>query len=349
MRVVKSPTFSFSGSRLRKIAAHESRLSDLARLFDAEVVQGTDESVVAIRGLLESLERPIYRLANQSTMSLKSLESERFLKLLQWLSPVPYSRHHEYYSEIRLKTTGKWLQNHPEYIRWNRSSSSSLLLIHGVRGSGKTILASAVVDSVLKQNSEKTQHAQLAYFYCAKNGFEPERSDPDDILRSLVRQLTFSTETQKNVYEGLVIDYERREAEAKLDGFDVPRLRTGECIKMILDLTALNPLVLIIDAIDEVQASRRHELIDGLNDIIAKAANVVKVLLTTRNDSHIFALLPETQRISILKSDNAGDIEKFVRRSVAHAIETRRLLNGNVKKVMQEDIIQLLLKGAGEM
>ncbi|KAL8789942.1 MAG: hypothetical protein Q9195_006603 [Heterodermia aff. obscurata] len=349
VRTVKSLALSPSDSYSREIAAKESTISDLARLFDAEMAQVTDQNVEAIRGLLENLEKPIIRLADHSTMSLRSLESGKFLALLRWLSPVPFSRHHECNSEIRLETTGDWLLGHPSYLGWNRSSSSSLLLLHGVQGSGKTILASAVIDSFLQKTIGETHHAQVAYFYCAKNGFEAERSDPDDILRSLVRQLTFSTETQRVVHESLVIEYDRREAEAQLDGFDTPRLRSAECINLILDLAALNPLVLIIDAIDEVRNSRRHELIDGMNAIISRAGNVVKIFLTTRNDSQIFALLPETQSLCIHESDNARDVEKFVRRTVAHAVQTRRLLNGNVTESFQEDIIQLLIKGAREM
>ena len=192
-------------------------------------------------------------------MGLKS--SLLGLLLLHWLSPVPFSKHYGSFSEIRLKTTGDWLLSHPGYMDFNRSTSSSLLLIHVARRFVKTILAAAFVGSGLEHTAKKTQHEPVACFYCANNDvFEPERSESDDILRSLVRRHTFRIETQRNIHEGLAIEHEQPEAETKLDGFDMPRLHWTECIKLISENTALNPLVLIVDAIDEVEDGRRHNL-----------------------------------------------------------------------------------------
>ncbi|KAL8707486.1 MAG: hypothetical protein Q9225_007745, partial [Loekoesia sp. 1 TL-2023] len=276
-RVVKSALGPSEENQMQHIAAQEAKVSALARLFDAEVAKDTSQSVAAVRSLLENLEAPINRLADQAIMSIKALEEHKYLELLRWLSSIPFSRHHENHSETRIATSGRWLFSHPEYLGWNRSSSSSLLVLHGVLGSGKTTLASAVIDSILEENTGKASPAHVAYFYCAKNTFEPERSDPDEILRSLVRQLTFNNDRQRKVHETLAIEYERREAEARLDGFDVPKLRSAECIRLILDMAASNPAVIIIDAVDEVQDNRQHELLDGLHRIIQDAANVVKI------------------------------------------------------------------------
>ena len=49
----------------------------------------------------------------------------------------------------------------------------------------------------------------------------------------IVRQLACTSQSQKNIHDALVNDYERREAQAKIDGFDMPRLCITECIKLI--------------------------------------------------------------------------------------------------------------------
>lgn len=335
--------------QMQKIVAQEAKLSNLAKLVNAEIDQDTSKSVAAVRNLLEGLRTPINRLANQATLSTQTLQENQYLKLLRWLSSVPFSRHHERHSENRIPGSGRWLLDHPQYLSWKSSSSSSTLLLHGVLGSGKTSLASTVVDSFLEESPGRPLPAPLAYFYCAKNAFEPERADPDEVMRSLVRQLTFTSGTQRNVYDILLTEYERREAEARIDGFDVPRLRIAECIRLILDVTGSISAAIVIDAIDEIQETRRYELLDGLSRIATESASVVKVFVTSRDNSNILALLPGARTIRIHKFDNRADMELFVRHHVLLAVQSRRLLNGNVSEDLQGFLIQSLLEGAGEM
>ena len=177
---------------LRKIVAHKVKISELASLADAKSLRHTGDGVLAVWNLLQTLSRPLSRLTDQATVSLKTLQENKYLELLRWLSTVPFSRYHERHAELRVPQTGRWILNHSQYLQWRSSSTSSIMLLHGALGSGKTSLASAVVDSFLEDISEQVCPAQLAYFYCAKNAFEPERADPSEIMRSLVRQLSFS-------------------------------------------------------------------------------------------------------------------------------------------------------------
>lgn len=131
-------------------------------------------------------------------------------------------------------------------------------------------------------------------------------------MRSPVRQLTFTRNHQHTVHEALVTEYERRKAEAELDGFDMPRLRVQQCLQLVVDILGQDPAVLIIDAIDEVEETRRHELLNALKQIVAQNASVVKVFITSRNDSTVFTLAPDTQKICVNSSDSRSDMEIFV-------------------------------------
>lgn len=334
---------------MEKILAQKAKVSNLANLVNTEIQQNVDQNVVAVRHILEALDNPIKRLVDQATMSTKTLQEHEYLELLHWLSSVPFSRHHERHSESRVPDSGKWLLDHPQYLSWKRSSTSSMLLLHGTVGSGKTSLVSAVVDSFFRESSGRVSPAPFAYFYCAKNAFELERADPDEIMRSIVRQLTFSEDAQRNVHKTLLADYERRQAEAKIDGFDVPRLRVAECIRLILDITDSNPAAIIIDAVDEAQESRRHELLDALNRITKESASVVKIFITSRDNNSIFTLLSDAPKIRIHSHDNRVDMELFVRHHITLTVQSRRLLNGNLSESLQEDMAETLLDGADEM
>ncbi|KAI4282672.1 MAG: hypothetical protein L6R38_002762 [Xanthoria sp. 2 TBL-2021] len=216
--------------QMQKIEIQESRVLNIAKLVDAELGQDTNNNVKTVRDLLTRLEGPMERLAQQTNASFAALRQDQRLEILRWLSPIPFSRHHEAYAGNRVPSTGNWLLNHPRYREWDIASSSSIVLLHGVPGSGKTAVVSAVVDRFLSQSPGQASLTGLAYFYCSKNPSEPERSDPDEIMRSLVRQLAFTRNHQHTVHEALVTDYERRKAEAKLDGFDMPRLRFAQCV-----------------------------------------------------------------------------------------------------------------------
>jgi Cdc6-like AAA superfamily ATPase len=339
VRMVKSSFQYDEDQQMRKIVAQEAKVSSLAILSDAKIQQDTSKD----------LEKPMNRLVDQAAVGAKTLEENQYREVLSWLSPVPFVRHHERHSESRIPGSGKWLLDHPQYLSWRNSSNSLILLLHGIKGSGKTFLASAVVDSFFKESSKQTSSAPIAYFYCAKNASELERADPDEIMRSIVRQLTLINPAQRLVYEALLIECGRRKVEAKIDGFDLSRLRVEECVKLILNVTSSNPAVIVVDALDEIQEDRRHELVDALKQIITKSESVIKILITTRDNSNVIALLSDASKLRIYDHDNRADMKLFVHHHVTLAIQGCNLLNENVSNDPQENLVHALLNGAKEM
>ena len=144
-------------------------------------------------------------------------------------------------------------------------------------------------------------------------------------------------------------EYERREAESKVDGFEVPRMRISECVQLILDLTRSNPATIVVDAVDEEQENRQYELLEALKQIMDGLSSVVNVFITSRDNSTVFAQLPAAQSIRIDSDDTQDDMKLFVRYHVALAAESRGLLHGNVPDKLQEDLVEALLDGAKEM
>ncbi|EYE91616.1 uncharacterized protein EURHEDRAFT_239391 [Aspergillus ruber CBS 135680] len=193
--------------------------------------------------------------------------------------------HHMIHSRKRISGSGKWSLNHPQYQKWKHTSTSSILVLHVIFGSGKTSLASNVVGSFMQElpGQNGSVAAPLTYFSCARSTFEPSRSNPNEVMRSIVQQLAFGRNSERKVHEIVVTDYERRQAEAELNGSDIPRLSVTECVALILDLTNFNPATIVIDALDEIQESHRHKLIQALDKIIKRSASVVKVLMTCQD------------------------------------------------------------------
>lgn len=333
---------------MKQIELQEKRVADLKALADAEDIKATGENVSAIQLLMESLEEPILRVADQTTVIMKSLEKSQHSRLMQWLSSTPFMGHHLIYSRKRIPGSGKWFLNHPQYQKWKFMSSSCILVLHGIPGSGKTSPASNFVDSFMQESSGQNSSvaAPLAYFYCARSTFEPSRSKPDEFMRSIVRQLAFGRGSERKVHEIVVTDYERRKSEAELNGSDIPGLCVTEYVALILDLTHFNPATIMIDALDEIQESQQHELIQALDEIAKRSASV-KVLMTCRDQ--FVRLTPDGPKVRIQSSECQDDMINFVRHHVSEAIQSRRLLGGDVTEALREDLIHTLVRGAKEM
>lgn len=73
------------------------------------------------------------------TIDKRSGEEDR-LRILAWLSPIPYFQHHKMvYGEL-LQGTGRWLLEDSQHVEWRDTSQSAMLWLHGIPGSGKSKL-----------------------------------------------------------------------------------------------------------------------------------------------------------------------------------------------------------------
>ncbi|KAL2047281.1 hypothetical protein N7G274_001300 [Stereocaulon virgatum] len=116
------------------------------------------------------------------------------------------------YSKERLGNTGEWLLALKPYRNWIRAEGSSLLWLHGLPGTGKSTLCSAVIDDLRSCREEKD-----LVIYCFLED-APGRPDsakyilrtiayqlranlyslaPDHLLRSILKTVEVETETDK--------------------------------------------------------------------------------------------------------------------------------------------------------
>ena len=205
------------------------------------------------------------------------------------------------------------------------------------------------MDSFLQESSGQASAAPIAYFYCTKNPAETERSNPDEIMRSILRQLTVSHVFSSTIHERVLEEYKRRQEVAKVDGFGITRLQAAECVRLILDTTAANPATIVLDAVDEIQSDLRHILLSALIQIVQDSLSVVKVFVTSRDDSNIRALLSDAMAVRIHNEHTQKDMDEFVHQEVSSAIQNRRILNGVVSDNLKQGLMSVLIAGAGGM
>ncbi|KAI0439524.1 ankyrin repeat-containing domain protein [Xylaria telfairii] len=331
-----------------KILNREAGLLEVAGLSDSDKLYYTEDPDT--RGLIE-----------ETGVSDKDLGEAKQLLLAQWLSKVPVSANHALKSEERMLDSAKWLLDHREYRSWKDSRSSAALLLHGIAGSGKSMICSAVIDSYLNDQASNYQTARVAYFYCVDCKFEPERSKPVEILRSILKQLAIDQSRQNVVPDFIRSEFDRRVVQSNVDGLDVQKLCIQDCVKLIQQVTIECPVTIIIDALDQIEEYSRPSLMEALGQIMTGSLNVVKVFLTNRNDSSLFAFLSEdpekcpmlgnadVQKIRVSREDTRSDMEAYVKLQLSIMESGRQLLKGDVSPRLSQFLVDKLVDGAGEM
>jgi hypothetical protein len=81
------------------------------------------------------------RMASRLSDLVDGLQREDRSKILQWISTIPYSLHHQAVRKDRLPDSGDWMLRNARFKEWMESSSSATLWLHGIPGSGKSKLA----------------------------------------------------------------------------------------------------------------------------------------------------------------------------------------------------------------
>ncbi|KAF9777775.1 hypothetical protein IL306_004320 [Fusarium sp. DS 682] len=293
---------------------------------------------------LRLIQTTVLRVKDQISSNTKRIDEEDAMKMVCWLSTSPFSIHHDTIAQSRTPGFGRWLLQHEKYKDWCASSSPSTLWIHGITGSGKTHLFSVIVDSLLAERDLDPASTPFAYFYCLNSESEPERSSVDGILRSNLRQLTI-TESQNDVRDFLHSDFQRRSKSARLQGLDLSRLTRKECVDRIIQVADEDPITILLDDIDQVEDEHCHLLLDCLTQIMSKAGNVVKVLMTSRNSLDVLSLIPSAKELVITADKVQDDMSKFITQKIDEA----RLVGGRLSSSVRDTLANALLDGAGEM
>ncbi|KAJ5090117.1 NACHT nucleoside triphosphatase [Penicillium argentinense] len=252
--------------------------------------------------ILHTLEAPIARVDEGVSSLLKYVDEKERIELLEWISAVPFRKHHYTVQEARTPGTGEWLLKHNYFCDWKAKRSSTLFWLQGNPGTGKTYLTSTVIDWVRDQPSKGNDEG-FAFFYC---GRDEKHTQPLTILQSFVRQLSTTRSNPASMQAKLQASCK----EAREEGTN---FRFGQCKDRILaSLDIYQRTTLVIDALDECDPASRDELIEALQLFMAESKRVVRIFISSRPDPSIENLLKSSPNVGIRADDNQGDIEKFL-------------------------------------
>ena len=202
------------------------------------------------------------------------------------------------------------------------------------------MLISNIIDHV--QTHVSQQEAGLAYFYCAIA--EPERSDAAEILRSIVRQLSFC-DVGRPVRAAALEAYSQKRTEADEQRVPLEKLNIDECVKIIVALLKDDPAFIILDGLDECERTQHQEILHALQVIIEESPMIIKIVLSSRDEISIREVLlgfPGLY-ISSIEPKPLTDIQLYVEAKIQRAIVTKRLLGGRATRPLINQIVNTLV------
>lgn len=335
------------------VYSQEQEVLKWTALSDSELSQATNTQAASIIDKMavisRKLDADLPRLIDTSLAMRNAIDEEKLSNILSWLCMVPTTLHLRDIATRRMPGSGLWLLNHTDFHTWHTSSSSAILLLHGVRGCGKSTIASFVVDqfqqpSVVPGASPVT----CAYFFCDDSNAEPERGRTESILRGLIRQLAVDSVT-RSIDQAVLSSYEKRLEAAQRIRVDMARLSVEESLSMLLDLTTTNPAYIVIDAIDQLGQDERAVLIETMKKLVDQSASIIKVFFTSCNNAHVEGLLLGTTKLRVTSDCVQTDVREFANRQVEEANARRRVLNGTATNKLIDKMKEHLISRAGEM
>lgn len=303
--------------------------ADISNVKDSlrDVADGVAELRIGQSGKeIESLSGPL-------SLFLYNI-GERREKIHRWLSaPDPSSNQNQAYRK-RQGTTGSWFLNSNHYADW-KTTSDSLLWLHGIPGCGKTILSSAIVEDVLCYCDTRPTLA-VTYFYFDFNDDAKQRHQ--EMLRSLLWQLSFQS---TDAFEGLHSLFDSCGG-----GAGQP---THEALLMNLKkvMQGFEETFVVLDALDECK--ERFELLQDIRTITAWELRKLHIIATSRRQNDIeeslSPLCKDQDRICIQSAVVNNDIRAYVQERLLTDPRLKRWQNHPT--VREEIEITLMEKADG--
>lgn len=264
-------------------------------------------------------------------MALNS--SKRVDDMTRWLAAPDVSTNLNKALEARHEGSGRKLIEGEAYKTWSQQTASFLWL-HGIPGSGKTILASTVIqDLEAKQNSSQTL---LYHFF---DFTDAQKQTFENAIRSLLMQLYLK------MRRGIKNELDRLWESCK-DGSEKPRMQSLKTTFVTMLKQAVEVWI-VLDALDECPL--RNDLLHWLQDLRRDQMNV-HILVTSRPEQDIKSTIERIccdQEIMAIRDDLIGnDIRNYVH---ARIKEHEGLRRWQKRPAIQEEIEANLIDKANGM
>ncbi|KAK2596014.1 hypothetical protein N8I77_013525 [Diaporthe amygdali] len=297
--------------RLGKNAAGSTRWANMPTEL-SDIDKETRRSIIFLGQLTltQVLERQ--EKAISSLIQSAAAKKDEVTQVTKWVSAISVELDHR---DVRAKlgaqhhSSGGWFLDDPRvraWKEWNWNESSQCLWLRGGVGTGKSSLA-----SILIQDTINSADSIVAFFYCSKkadkiNENSTARNDHENALRSLLSQASVSVDgsaVDKGVLKRSALD-----PRGFLAGVG---LTAEDCVQMLDDIFSTGQdqkFTVVIDALDE--CLDYDSLLDALQSAASTNKNV-RVFFSSRLQVKVQDYFEENVCVDV-GDNNIEDIKRFL-------------------------------------
>ncbi|KAF2279072.1 uncharacterized protein EI97DRAFT_484903 [Westerdykella ornata] len=288
------------------------------------------EKEASLAHMIESARRREIELANHALQKRNGMVNKRH-RYMSLLQVVDYQSKQKTLANLRFQGTNTWLQASTPYMEWLNSPISTCLCCYGIPGSGKSVLASSVVD-MLGQINEPS--SILCYYYF--DHADVRSLDMNYLLGSLIRQ----------VLTNLPLTEFGDDSEIPMD--DYASISLGEKLRLYVKLLRRFPQAFIVlDGLDELGHDCQVSTLDLIKSLVQERLPVVRLYVTCREGEHLVRKTLRSHNSFKLSSPQvSSDISLFIEGALDSAANHNPILS-NLQ--LHKEVRDALLHGANGM
>ena len=228
-------------------------------------------------------------------------QASRRRHLFTWLNAT--SKNQDAYhaaKKLRQDGTCQWLMRQRTFVDWHAvardaTKQTPILWISGIPGRGKTVLCSCLIEHLkLSLTSDS-----VAYFFCSKA--DQDLSTSSQVGRSLVSQLLAAEKTSAGIYDAIVKEHDKSEAEIAA---------TSQTWSLLRQISHLCATYLVLDGLDE--CADYSDLLTELKSL----AGSTNIIVFSRAMSNVWPKDFTSSAMEVENHDVAADISAMVKKRI---------------------------------
>ena len=277
--------------------------------FRKSTLQKIDEDIDEIRANLSSA-LGVLQLKDNNTIQNDVADIKNLLDLVKtnqissdlcgWLKAPDATIDHNSACLKKHPGTGLWLIEDPLFSNW-LIEENSVLWLNGFAGSGKSVLCSTAIQSVLRHRKSDSRIG-IAFFYFTFN--DESKRDESGMLRALLLQLSTQLRDGHADLVRLYNSYQTSTAPSRV---------LIEHLRFLIE--RFNHVYIMLDALDESpRDGPRGHVLDALETMRGWALQGLHLFVTSRDerDIHEFFDLSTTQKVAMQNARIDQDIANFI-------------------------------------
>ncbi|KAL7959281.1 hypothetical protein V8C34DRAFT_313434 [Trichoderma compactum] len=244
----------------------------------------------------------------------------------RWLSAIDYQSQLDHTLTKRAPGTCQWFLDSEQYREWYNLDGKALLL-HGPPGSGKSMMASIVLDH-LSNTLSSEKPAVFCYAFC--NFYRANEERAENIMCNLLKQLCQIQSPLPQSVEDLFTRHRSQRTQPSLD-------EAASALRSLIS-TYENTFI-VVDGLDECEPSSASQFVSKILDLLIDTR--VNFFATSRSLPDIIGKFREQNSIiiDIPPSSAADDIGQYIKSNVkrlpdfvSHSPDVLEQVTNTIKK-----------------